>query len=303
MLAKALSNSVAGSVTGAGTGVSFTGYNEARRLRGGTVMADYETLLLTAAKAVKLDDEVATLKALAAAAAKLDDLKAELAKADIVDIVTAEDLLARIAAKVKVTEVAAAFKALNLEGPYGEILKAIETATQAGADLPQLWRSLFSLMSRLPVGDKTAQVAWALSSDGAQPVVQSSRYSLKLGGSLDVHFDAGASLPGGGRFLKLGAKGGAEANGKATIPYSLGSIAGEAGASAAVGLDYYFKAPDGLYIAAVAERLGGLPDPFGLAAVWRAFEQGDLESMVYSFEGAANASVKVSVADTRALGW
>lgn len=254
-----------------------------------------DTLLLTAAKALKLDDDIALLKALGAVIANWVDLAKELD-----DYASAEALLNAILTDVNGDKIAAAFKKLGLEDELADLKRLLGRVADAANKVPPEVRALLSRLDSHAIGAAEGKVDWKLAtSDDA--VVKTERYSIDLGANIALTLDAGASWPGDSppaRRLKLSAEGGARAGAKAAAPYvELG-----ASATAKLTLDYYFAAkPDELFALAVARRVGNLADPFDLKSVWTAFTTSDLDGMRYAFGGAASANLKVAFADAQVL--
>jgi len=258
-----------------------------------------ETLLLTAQKALKIDDDIKLLKAVGAVATHWTQLAAE-----VDDYATAEALLNAIAADVNGDVIGAAFAKLNLDGELDDLRRLLGRVTGAANKVPEEVRRLLSRLDSFPIGDAKAKVAWGLATS-TDPVVKTDRYSLDLGGDIGVSLNAGGAWPGDSpptRRLVISAHGGARAGATATAPYAFGSIQGGAGGSATLALDYYFAAkPDELYALAVARRLGDLANPFDLDSVWNAVQGSDLDGLTYTFGGAANANLKVTFADAAVL--
>ena len=150
-------------------------------------------------------------------------------------------------------------------------------------------------------------VAWSITRSDTPDLGGDDAYSLALGATAQVGFDAAAKWPSADaappRLLKIGAGGEVSAGAKAKIPYSFGAVAGGVSGSAKAALDYYFNVSEGLYALAVATRLDDLANPFELAPLWDAFSDKDaaLEGIVIGLGGSANAQFQVSFADSGAL--
>lgn len=260
-------------------------------------MPDYQKLLLSAAKALKLEDDLALLKALEAMAANWEKLATHLD-----GVASLEALASKVADDLKSPQMEAAFKAAGLEDAYKVLTAQLGRIT---ALIPAKYQGLLKPLSSFKAGDTAAVVDWSLAASDV-PLVKSSRYALDLGAQATISLDAGAAWPAEGiippKLLKIAADGSIKADAKATLPYVYGAVQAGGSLSATTALAYYFDAPDAIFAGAVASRLGELPDPFDLASVWAAFTTTDLDAISFNFNGAASADVQVSFGDTRAIG-
>ena len=258
------------------------------------------TLVLTAAKALKLDKDLELIRALGDLAAKWQDL------GPIENAPDALALLDRMTDDLDSPAIKAAFDNADLAGVYTTITKVLTAAQNTGEKVPENLRTLLKPLSAFKIGEDAADVAWTLSTS-SDPVVKTDRYSLDLGAQAIIGFDAGGAWPGDAepaKLLKINARGSARAGLKAALPFGPVSVSGQADGSASLSLDYFFAPRDDkIYGLAVANRLGALPDPFDLASAWEAFQSPALalEGLVYEFIGAASANVTVDFADAGAL--
>ncbi len=264
-------------------------------------MADDQTLLLEAAKALNLDGDLAMLKAVEDTVANWAKLKPNIHGIDDVDA-----LLAKLAGDLNQPEIAAAFKAVGLDKTYADLTGFVKKAIAGSNAIPPMYKKLLNPLSSFAAG-ADGKVQWTLGV-GDKPVVKTDQYALDLGATATVGFDAAAAWPGDGaapaKLLMLGASGEVKAGLTGTIPYTMGSLTLGAGAKATAALGYYFDesaSPDELYAAAVARRLGHLPDPFHFGSVWDAFQTSDLAGINVVFGGTANASFQVAFADSETL--
>lgn len=264
-------------------------------------MSNQQLLLTTAARVLKLDDDIALLKALAEVARHWRD------PVDVDGLTSLEKLLSTAQADLDSDAVTRAFAALGLADVHEALTRLIGQVTGGIKRIPEKYRTLLRKLSEFQAGDPKALVDWTLT--GSLPdVIGDDRFALDVGATLALAFDAGAKWPTAGeldgKLLRLGVQGDVTLGGKAAIPYGGVTVGIEAGASAGVDLDYYFQAEDSFYALAVAGRLDNLPDPFDFQSVWSEFETGDggLKAIRYRFDGSAHARVEVGFADARALG-
>ncbi|MBX3480294.1 MAG: hypothetical protein KF842_07830 [Caulobacter sp.] len=265
-------------------------------------MSDEQKLLLVADKALALKDDLAIIKALGATIANWEKLAGKIDGA-----ITAEALLTQIATDVNSSEIKKLFDDIGLGDTLADLKRLLGKATDAAGKVPQQVKSLLEPLDHFSTGDKNAVVAWSLSRTSS-PVAKSDQYSIDLGGEAKVSFNAAASWPDDAvspKLLSLGASGKVSAGAKATVPYGFGSVGAGLEGSANAAIDYYYDPPGKTFYAlAVAERLGSLPNPFDLDALWEALADKPqaLEGVVLGLGGAAKASLEVKFADARALG-
>lgn len=264
-------------------------------------MADEQKLLLIADKALALKDDLAPIKALGDIVANWQKLEGKVEGA-----VTAEALLTQIATDVNSNEIKQLFDRAGLSDTYADLKRLLGKVTDAAGAVPGEIKTLLEPLDHFTAGDPKAEVDWSLSC-AASPVPESEQYSLDLGVAARVGFNAGARWPNDAaspRLLSLGASGKVSAGAKAAVPYAFGTVSGDLQGSATAVIDYYFSPANTVYALAVAERLGALPNPFDLKAMWDALadESLALEGVVLGLGGSAKASFEVKFADAQALG-
>lgn len=262
-----------------------------------------------AAQALHIDDDLAALKALKALLENAGALIAKL-NADGINVVTVEDVLAKLSVAVKPPELAAAFEHFGLEKPYEALVAWLDKAVRLEGQIPQKYKDLLKRLGDFPAAGDAGKVGWSVTTTKAtpDPAPGQKGYALNLGLAAEVAFDADAAWPGANppnRLLKIGVNGKIEAGAHASLPFAYGSASGAIGGSAALALDYYFTAADQgqLYAAAVAKRLEQLPAPFDLEAVWDRFADAttDLDGIAFTFDDAADAKFDVAISSVQAL--
>jgi hypothetical protein len=256
-------------------------------------------LLLTAEKALKLDEDIALIKAIGDVVSNWGALAKQLDGA-----LSAEALLDQIAADVNGDAIKSAFDKVGLSGAYDSLVRFLGRLTGAAGKIPDKYKALLSPLSAFAIDDPRGQVAWTLST-GDKPVLETPRYGIDLGGQAQVGFNAGGSWPDDDppvKLLTLGASGKAEAKGSATLPNPYGSIQAGVQAAADCAITYAFAAPDkDIFAFAVAVRLAELADPFDFASVWSALGSPDFQGLSYEFGGSATGQIQISFADAGAL--
>jgi len=262
-------------------------------------MAEYKKLLLTGAKALKLDDELAMLEAVRAAVKEWSALKARLSEIALRDFPSLEALLLEAAAFLDSANVKAAFEAAGLKSAYaGLVAFAAKVKAQLG-DVPQVLKDLLTAVDSFPEGT-AGDLSWKIAVSD-KPVIKTDQYGLNLGASAAVGLDPAVRWPDdpadGPLLLKVHAGGELKANAKGALPFA-GKAEVGVDASLKAEIDYYFRrSPGVLYVSAVADGLAQVPDPFDFDSVWKAFNTPALEGVTYLFDGKAGANLQVRITD------
>lgn len=259
-----------------------------------------QNLVVSAGNALSLLNDVVLLKALGETLANEAQLVSQ-----VHDITSAEALLEKLASDVNSQEIADAFNSLGLGSTYATLKTSISKLVDQSGNISPKYKALLEPLSAFKIGSDDAKVSWDIST-GGRPQVQPSGYTLNLGASASLAFDAGASWPGANppvQHLSLGANGTIDIAGSATLPYPYGTVSFNAKARTAMALGYFFNADlKKIYALAVAESLPLLANPFDFDAVFARMRDTNLDGMTYEFDGSASAQVAVSIADAAALG-
>lgn len=251
-----------------------------------TSMTDL-TLIKKGAGLAGLDDEIALLEALVAIAKNWEKLAGELDTP-----ANALALLDKVIADLGTDSVKNAFAKLHLDGAYADLTRLAGKVKDFADKIPPKLKTLLKALSEFGDADAGA-VEWGL--DGSKEAELSSKVKLKVSGDAKLQFAAAAKATIGetksSGLLQLGAHAGVSAEGSAKLPIQWGSFDASAGASAEVGLDYFYKPSDRktIYGIALADRILNLPDPFDYDSIWNAFQSArELEGITYLFKDKAN---------------
>ena len=257
--------------------------------------------------------EGADLEAEAAMVKALGELgKGWIEKAGQIDgFASVEELLRAVAAGTSDDNVTEAFDLLGASDVLSFLQGKGARVTELLDKVPDEVKILLEPIGKYDdTGDGTANpglVEWPIideSTGGSGSLGGDDSYSFSFGGKAALSLEAGEkwrysdAVPA--PLIRMRAEGAVNAEAGAKLPFSAGSVAVDAEASAACRLEYYYLVddPKAIYAVAVGQRLAKVPNPFDLDGVWEAFRTSDLAALHYAFEGSASMSVALAVAKT-----
>lgn len=258
---------------------------------------DFKHLLIAGADAAGLETagleaDAALLSAIGEIAGKWRELADATGKVGITD---AETLIRALIDDIASPTIKDAFTRLNLSTAHATLVAKGAKLSQWLDSIPAEVRTLMQ-----PAGTASGTISWKPLNESAT-VKPDDRFSLTLKASAGLSIANGLAFPAkegaAGPYLKIGATGAANANGKGEWPIHSVMIKAGAEINADLSLDYYFAAgkPDQPYALAIADNLGALADPFDFDALWDSMAESRLHAVTYSFDGLADIAVSVAV--------
>jgi hypothetical protein len=272
-------------------------------------MADYLKFIGQGAGLVGLKDDLELITAVFDLATHWPELKTH-----IDDVASLEDFLTRFIGHVTDPKIKEAFDKTGdpkLVALYGKLAGLLGRLKDAVGDIPEPVKKLLSPMSTFngPGATGNGAIDWK-PIDENRKFGEGGDYSFEIGGSATFSLVAADEIELGAagktKLLKIGADLGVHAKAGATPPFQPLKVDGKFKASGDASIAFHFDTGPGdpLYVAALAECLPALPNPFDYDAVWRAFARKKLgfSRLNYAVKGRTKANADLSIGNKASFG-